>query len=199
MGYGAKVLGKDFLKIGFLLILSLMFVGIEAAECKERVYYSIHFASFKNLRNANKKVNAVKKKGKLVFWKDTNVPGKGRFYRLYLGKYENRTEASEFWKKLRKEGVVSYYGIHKFTETVAPIKVKEAVEPIKIEEPPATIASKKSKKDRAVGYYGMHEFKETVEPIKMAETVESKRIEEPPATVVPQTLDAVRTSHSLGS
>jgi hypothetical protein len=73
-------------------------------------------ASFKNLRNANAYVNALKNRGKVVFWKKADVPEKGEFYRVYLGKYDSRAKALEFWKKLEKDGAVSYCGIHEFTD-----------------------------------------------------------------------------------
>ena len=93
---------------------------VDTADCAQRSYYSIHLESFKNLRNANAFVNALKIKGKVVFWKKTDVPGKGIFYRVYMGKYNNRAEALEFWEKLKKAGAVSYRGIHKFDETIFP-------------------------------------------------------------------------------
>ena len=129
---------KGALIRGSLLLLAIMCIGIDAADCAERVYYSIHLASFEYLRNANAQVNALKKRGKIVFWKKTHVPGKGEFYRVYLGRYKSRAEALEFWEKLKKDGAVSYCGIHEFTETVVPKKIEEhpgtTVEPIKIEE-----------------------------------------------------------------
>ena len=100
----------------FLLALPMMFIAIETGDCKEDVYYTIHLASFKELQNANNFVNAMTNKGKIIFWKKTDVPGKGEYYRVYLGKYENRDEAIEFWKILKEEGAVSYFGVHEFRE-----------------------------------------------------------------------------------
>jgi hypothetical protein len=100
----------------FLLALPIMFITIETGDCKEDRYYTIHLASFKELQNANNFVNAMTNKGKIIFWKKTDVPGKGEYYRVYLGKYENRDEAIEFWKTLKEEGAVSYFGVHEFRE-----------------------------------------------------------------------------------
>ena len=104
-------ISKGFSKSILLLFLLIAFMQINAADCAEQTYYSIHLASFKNLRNANAFVNKLKIKEKVVFWKETDIPGKGIFYRVYLGKYSNEAEAFEFWEKLKKAGVVSYYGI----------------------------------------------------------------------------------------
>lgn len=115
-------------KICLLLLFPIIVMVVDVAYCAERTYYSIHLASFKDLRNANGYVNTLSKKGKMVFWKKADVPGKGEFYRVYLGKYIAREKAVEFWNKLNSEGSVSYFGVHKF---------KEAVLPPKIEKPPA--------------------------------------------------------------
>jgi len=113
------------LKTGLILVSILLFVNADAATGAKRIYYSIHFASFKNLANANRQVNALTEKGKMVFWKKTDVPGKGIYYRVYLGRYKNREDAVAFWEKLNKIGAVSYFGIHRFTESVQPSKIKD--------------------------------------------------------------------------
>lgn len=120
----------------FVFVITITCLGIEAPECAEQVYYSIHVQSFQDLKNANRYVNSLKKKGKMVFWKKTNIPGKGQFYRVYLDKYKTEAEALEFWKKLKEEGAVSYRGIHKFKETMT--------RPEKEELPPTTFPEKKA-------------------------------------------------------
>ncbi|MFC1489401.1 DUF1566 domain-containing protein [Thermodesulfobacteriota bacterium] len=96
----------------------MVFVQIDVADCTERVYYSIQISSFRDLNKANRHVNALKKKEKIVFWKKVTVPGKGEFYRVYLGKYANRDDAFEYWKQLREDKTVIYCGIHEFKEKI---------------------------------------------------------------------------------
>ena len=107
---------------GVLLLLPLICTGAGTADCAERVYYSIHVQSFKNLTNANRYVNGLKNKGKIVFWKEAEVQGRGNFFRVYLGKYKTEAEALEVWERLKEEGAVSYRGVHKFRETIRPEK-----------------------------------------------------------------------------
>jgi hypothetical protein len=109
---------KWFLKYIFFLYLAMVFVQIDVAHCAEHVYYSIQISSFKDLNKANRKVNALKKREKTVFWKKVNIPGKGDFYRVYLGKYANRDDAFEYWKQLREDETVVYCGIHEFREKI---------------------------------------------------------------------------------
>lgn len=110
------VIFKHISKNGLLLTCLMMFISADVADCAERVFYSIHLASFKSLHRANIQVNALKKKRKIIFWKETDVPKKGKFYRIYLGRYNSRDKAFVVWKKLKKEGAVSYLGIHEFRE-----------------------------------------------------------------------------------
>jgi len=126
---------------GVLFLLPVIFTGAVNADCAERVYYSIHVQSFKDLTNANRYVNGLKNKGKMVFWKKTDVPGKGEFFRVYFGKYKTEGEAAEVWEKLNEEGAVSYRGIYEFTETI---------ESKKVEDEPKTIVS--ARKDEVQAY-----------------------------------------------
>jgi hypothetical protein len=103
---------------GKVFLLIVLFLTNGFAEDLQKSYYSIHLASFKHLQNANRQVNSLQKKGKLVFWKKVDVPGKGEFYRVFLGKYEKRDEAVAFWERLNQEGAVNYFGIYEFKETV---------------------------------------------------------------------------------
>jgi len=117
-----------------LLFLPILFLAVDSADCAEQTYYSIHLASFKELQNANSFVNNLTKKGKMVFWKKTDVLEKGIFYRVYLGKYKDRDRAVEFWKHLRQEGAVSYFGVHEFEET---IRIEDKEEVVAPPAPPA--------------------------------------------------------------
>lgn len=111
-------------KIALFLVPLFMFsLGIFTSRAEKpsgTPYYSIHLASFKSLQNANKFVNSLKNQGKIVFWKEADIIGKGLFYRVYLGKYDNRDMAVTFWEALKKEGAVSYFGVHAFTESRLP-------------------------------------------------------------------------------
>jgi hypothetical protein len=103
-----------------LLVVSTLFLHAFPAYASQNNYFSIHIASFKELKRANSFINSLSEKGKLVFWKQTDIPGKGMFYRVYLGKYNDKDKAEEFWQVLKEEGAVSYYGIHEFEEEIQP-------------------------------------------------------------------------------
>lgn len=104
-----------------VISMSSVVAGQKKANADLRgVFFSIHLASFKNLKNANGYVNSFKKEGKAVFWKTAEIPGEGRVYRIYIGKFDDREEAVEFWKTLAQEGLVSYFGLHLIREPAKP-------------------------------------------------------------------------------
>ena len=104
----------------YIALCGLFCKPAQADNVSGTVYYSIHVASFIQLQNANRFVNSLKTRGKAVFWKETDVPGKGMYYRVYLGKYTDKDEAAAFWNQLKQEGAVSYFGVHAFTEPEKP-------------------------------------------------------------------------------
>ena len=145
---------------GFSLFLQAQCPGVNADDPLVRVYYSIHLASFKDFGNANAFVNTLKKKEEIVFWREVDVPGKGLFYRVYLGRYRDKIEALRFCKELKKNGSVSYCGIHRFREAIEkfakekpgdkavekkPVKVKA----LKPKEPGVKAVKKKPVKAKA--------------------------------------------------
>jgi len=103
---------------GFLLFSTTLVIIVESAYGSPRTFYSIQVAALTNLRQTKIQVNSLKKKEEIVFLKKTHIPGKGKYYRIYLGKFKNRVDALKRWKKLVIEGPLSYYEIHKFIETV---------------------------------------------------------------------------------
>jgi Protein of unknown function (DUF1566)/SPOR domain len=109
----------DAALVAALLLVAFMFSATGAAA-GPAAYFSVHLASFKNLKNANAFVNSLAQKGKVVFWKEAQVPSKGLFYRVYMGRFVRFDNAEAFWEKLKAEGKVSYRGIHRFQGPLAP-------------------------------------------------------------------------------
>ncbi|MDF1592577.1 MAG: DUF1566 domain-containing protein [Desulfobacterales bacterium] len=110
--------------MGLLLCLVFIIVPVGLSGTAEKFYYSIHLDSFKKLEDANSRVNFLKTRGKLVFWKKTKVSAEDEFYRVYLGKYQNIEDAVAYWEKLKTVGEVNHFGIHIFEETFLPDEKK---------------------------------------------------------------------------
>jgi hypothetical protein len=118
-----------------LLLLPVMFLSVNGADCSGNPYYSIHLFSFKNLEDANKHVNALRNKGKMVFWESVKIQGVGRYYRVYMGRYKSWDEAMQFRNKIKETDTGSPLGIQCFFETFVSDKKQT---------PPKSIALKKS-------------------------------------------------------
>lgn len=98
----------------FIVLASLWAMPAAPAAAEQKGYYSVHVASFQNLKNANAFVNSLASIEKVVFWKETQVPDKGLFYRVYMGRFAALEVAEAYWDRLKAEGKVSYRGIHRF-------------------------------------------------------------------------------------
>lgn len=94
------------------------------ATAAPATYYSIHVASFQNLKNANAFVNSLQGQGKVVFWKGTQVANKGYFYRIFTGRYATYASAEKVWQQMKTKGQVSYKGIFGFDELLPKGKLK---------------------------------------------------------------------------
>lgn len=113
---GGPVKEKRFFKgiyFSFLIYCLLFSNNIYGIE---DTCFSIHIASFKNLKNANNYINRMKKKGKFIFFVTEDVPGKGSWHRVYLGKYKDKEKAEQCWNDLKAQGLVGYLGIREFDE-----------------------------------------------------------------------------------
>jgi hypothetical protein len=95
-------------KNAIFALVSAALIFAAAADGAQQYFYSVHCSSFKNLENANRQVNSLQEKGKMVFWKKTDVPGKGLYYRVSLGRYDKRDDGQSFaMKQLRHTPVLS--------------------------------------------------------------------------------------------
>jgi len=82
----------------------------------EQPYYSLHIASSKTLHEAKRKAEQFNNKGHRASIRKSNIPGKGEWYRIYLGNYRNKDEASEFGKRLKNNRVIDYFSVHQIKD-----------------------------------------------------------------------------------
>lgn len=117
------------------VLLALFAAQSRVAYSQETTFYSIHVASFKDLESAGRYVHDIGSKEKVVFWKEADVPGKGIYFRVYIGRFENREKAVAVWNEMNDAGQVSYFGVHRFTEPLIQPMVQDTLPPAKIELP----------------------------------------------------------------
>ena len=141
---------KNVLKIKLLLI-AVIFIPIDLAYCADQIYYSIHFATLRNLKDVNKQVNSLKEKGQIVFWEKTELSGMGLFYRVYVGKYNKWDDAADFRGKLKTAGFEGHLGIQWFIKKDATQEERVFSKSVKPDKPAFTLKLHKTiLKDRFV-------------------------------------------------
>lgn len=70
---------------------------------KESFSFTLHVESFKSSEAAERRVNVLRGQGLEAFSQPAQVPGKGLFYRVFVGKFQDRAAAGKFLEKLKAE------------------------------------------------------------------------------------------------
>ena len=78
--------------------------------------YSGRVASFKSEKNAVIFVHKMKSKGLVAYYQKEDVPGKGEFFRTYIGGYKTLPLAQKALTKLKKSGVIESFEIQRMAE-----------------------------------------------------------------------------------
>lgn len=96
--------------IGTLMMLPLIIV-LWPFDVNARIY-SIHFASYKLLGQAEMDLNKLRLQGYDAFVRETDVAEKGKWYRVYAGKYKTRTEAAAAAAEMKRRQDIDKIFIH---------------------------------------------------------------------------------------
>src|SRR5208337_1711168 len=78
--------------------------------------YSGRVASFKSEKNAVIFVHKMKAKGLVAYYQKEDVPGKGEFFRTYIGGYKTLPLAQKALTKLKKSGDIESFEIQRTAE-----------------------------------------------------------------------------------
>ena len=87
--------------------------------------YSGHVASFKSEKNAVAFIHKMKAKGLVAYYQKEDVPGKGEFYRTYIGRYKTQSLAQTALTKLKKSGDIDFFKIFKMAEKSGEVETKK--------------------------------------------------------------------------
>ena len=83
-----------------------------SAEKVKQPYFSLHISSFRELQTASAEVERLKSSGLDAFWKKVAIPGKGEWFRVYVGKHKTRDEALVNGKELKAKGIIEDFFVH---------------------------------------------------------------------------------------
>lgn len=106
---------KAALIFGILLIALPFFSIVGAAVDQEGIYYSIHNGSYRVEKNARAYAAEVEKIGLPTFIDRVDIPKKGVWYRVYIGKYPDVKSAKAAVPVLKKNKINDLARIVKFS------------------------------------------------------------------------------------
>lgn len=98
--------------IVFLIVITLhgILCSISSADIPGS-FYSIHVSSHRYRNNAESEVFHLKKRGLQAFHQYETIPDKGKWYRVYIGRFDTKKEAKQKAIQLKQQKIVSYYSI----------------------------------------------------------------------------------------
>lgn len=155
-----RVLGKIMMRT-FICCLIFFIVASSAAAGAQKpdstVYYSIHNGSYRTEKNARDYVSSISKTRVPVFIKKVQIPGKGTWFRVYIGRYRDLEEANRAFPVLKKKNIKGLGDVKKFAETnvgafefsdakASPEKPEQKIKPVKMKNgggiPPVSVVEK---------------------------------------------------------
>ena len=114
-------------------------------------HYSVQVASYRNIDGAAALVNLLKNQGCDPFSRTVEIPGKGTWQRICVGKYASREEALRAGEELRTRGIIKHFIIAKITpEKKVPAVVKDTKAPA-LDKATPDVALVRDKKAPALG------------------------------------------------
>jgi len=99
--------------VGWICLLMVP-VASMAAESGKELYYSVHIDTAGDIEEVNLKINRIRVREKIVFWKKRAVKGVGTYYKVYLGWFDEFKPARRFMQKLHEAGWKKSMAVHWF-------------------------------------------------------------------------------------
>lgn len=112
--------------IVFLILLYLTVLWTGPANAGT---FSIHFASYKTLNQAEMDAGRLRSLGYAAFVDEAQVKNSGKWYRVYAGKYETRQKAAAAGMEMKRKKEIDKIFIHFLPGTKSEPAVKIARQP----------------------------------------------------------------------
>ncbi len=106
---------NSFLKASGTFLTLLIIIVLWPFDVSARIY-SIHFASYKLLSQAEMDLEKLRSQGYEAFVRETDVAEKGRWYRVYAGKYNTRKAAAAAAAEMNRRQHIDKIFIHYFDD-----------------------------------------------------------------------------------
>ena len=131
-------------------IICFALAGINGVAFAQQSYYSIHVSSHKQQAKAVSEVNKLNARGLEAFYRHVDVQGKGKWYRIFVGKFTTKNEALQEVNRLKKMEVSKYFAIKQLAGEKPVAADTAAAAAVKSPQPPAKAAPAVTK---PVNYY----------------------------------------------
>jgi len=99
-----------------ILIIMISLTMLWVGEIHAGGMYAVHVASFKTFSQAQTDVEKLKALGQQAFVSETNIPGSGKWYRVYAGTFDTRKKASAVGVELKNRKLIDKIFIHNISQ-----------------------------------------------------------------------------------
>ncbi|MCP3953697.1 MAG: DUF1566 domain-containing protein [Desulfobacterales bacterium] len=110
MGYRRKSIWLVVVWLGLIQVPA----HILADDSQRDLYYSVHVDTAGDIETVNRKINHLTVTGKIIFWQQREIKGVGKYYKVYLGWFEDFKPARRFMRKLQQAGWKKSMTVHWF-------------------------------------------------------------------------------------
>lgn len=109
--------GKDFF-LKYALIMMLLMGGTMHffSPCVWAKVYTIHVASFQVAQQAQEDVGRLKALGYDAFMQEVQIPGRGKWFRVYAGRYDTHQKASVAGARMKNKKEIKTVFIYKVSD-----------------------------------------------------------------------------------
>jgi hypothetical protein len=109
-----------------VLLLVLLFLPLnswgQSSIAKTLKTITIQVVSIKNLEKAEQELVRLKSHGLNPFMRHEHVRDKGMWYRIYVGQFEKKDEATKFAQSIKDRGIISGFWVKRIEMPVDPVK-----------------------------------------------------------------------------
>ena len=106
------------------LFLPLNSLG-QSSTSKTLKTITIQVVSLKNVEKAEQELARLKSHGIDAFMRHEPVKDKGMWYRIYVGQFETRDEATKFAQKIKDQGIISGFWVKRIEMPIDPKKTSQ--------------------------------------------------------------------------
>ncbi|HYP28366.1 MAG TPA: SPOR domain-containing protein [Blastocatellia bacterium] len=108
-----------FLPVLMALLSMPIFARAQAAEGEESDHYTLQVAAFPDREPADDFIKKVEEAGERPFWGTVELPGRGRWIRIFIGSFATPAAAKSYGRSLVERGTIKEFVVKRAGETRA--------------------------------------------------------------------------------